>query len=32
MAAKVPTDSEVLGYLDSLSNWGRWGPRTSWAH
>ena len=25
MAAKVPTDSEVLGYLDSLSNWGRWG-------
>ena len=21
-----PTQSEVLGYFDSLSNWGRWGP------
>jgi hypothetical protein len=22
----VPTEQEVLGYFDSLSNWGRWGP------
>ena len=21
-----PTQDEVLGYFDSLSNWGRWGP------
>src|SRR5439155_26627461 len=21
----VPTEDEVLGYFDSLSNWGRWG-------
>ncbi len=26
MAEKVPTEEEVLGYMDSLSNWGRWGP------
>ena len=26
MAAKVPTEEEVLGYIESLSNWGRWGP------
>ena len=26
MAAKVPTEEEVIGYMDSLSNWGRWGP------
>ena len=25
MAATIPTESEVLGYFDSLSNWGRWG-------
>ena len=23
---QVPTEQEVLGYMDSLSNWGRWGP------
>jgi kynurenine formamidase len=22
----VPTQDEVLGYFDTLSNWGRWGP------
>ena len=22
---QVPTEQEVLGYMDSLSNWGRWG-------
>jgi hypothetical protein len=22
----VPTQEEVLGYFDRLSNWGRWGP------
>ena len=21
----IPTEAEVLGYFDSLSNWGRWG-------
>ncbi len=26
MAAKLPTEEEVLGYMESLSNWGRWGP------
>ena len=26
MAATLPTQSEVLGYMESLSNWGRWGP------
>jgi kynurenine formamidase len=27
MATKqVPTEAEVLGYMKSLSNWGRWGP------
>ena len=26
MAHKIPTEAEVLGYFDSLSNWGRWGP------
>ncbi len=25
MATQVPTEEEVLGYFDSLSNWGRWG-------
>ena len=25
MAAEVPSEQEVLGYFDSLSNWGRWG-------
>ncbi len=25
MAAKIPTEAEVLGYFQSLSNWGRWG-------
>lgn len=23
---QVPTEAEVLGWMDSLSNWGRWGP------
>ena len=23
---QVPTEEEVLGYMTSLSNWGRWGP------
>jgi kynurenine formamidase len=22
----IPTEEEVLGYFDTLSNWGRWGP------
>ncbi len=22
---QIPTEAEVIGYLDSLSNWGRWG-------
>jgi len=25
MTARVPAEQEVLGYLTSLSNWGRWG-------
>ncbi|MBM3943380.1 MAG: cyclase family protein [SAR202 cluster bacterium] len=25
MPAKIPAESEVLGYFKSLSNWGRWG-------
>ena len=25
MATEVPSEQEVLGYFDSLSNWGRWG-------
>ena len=24
--ANIPTEEEVLGYFQSLSNWGRWGP------
>ncbi len=24
--AKIPTEQEVIGYMKSLSNWGRWGP------
>ena len=23
---QIPTEEEVLGYMTSLSNWGRWGP------
>jgi len=23
---QIPTEDEVLGYFDKLSNWGRWGP------
>ncbi len=23
---RIPTEEEVLGYMTSLSNWGRWGP------
>ena len=26
MAAQIPSEDEVLGYFDTLSNWGRWGP------
>jgi kynurenine formamidase len=25
MPAQIPTEEEVLGYFDKLSNWGRWG-------
>tara|TARA_Y100000590_G_scaffold470157_1_gene662388 strand:- start:7122 stop:8075 length:954 start_codon:yes stop_codon:yes gene_type:complete len=25
MSDKIPSEQEVLGYFDSLSNWGRWG-------
>ena len=25
MTGRIPTEEEVIGYLDSLSNWGRWG-------
>ena len=25
MAGKIPSEDEVLGYFESLSNWGRWG-------
>ena len=25
MTTSIPTEDEVLGYVDSLSNWGRWG-------
>ena len=24
--SQIPTEEEVLGYMTSLSNWGRWGP------
>ena len=23
---KIPSEQEVIGWMDSLSNWGRWGP------
>ena len=25
-ARHIPSEEEVLGYMTSLSNWGRWGP------
>ena len=25
MATQIPSEDEVLGYFDKLSNWGRWG-------
>ena len=25
MVGEIPTEDQVLGYFDSLSNWGRWG-------
>ena len=25
MSGKIPTESEVLEYFTTLSNWGRWG-------
>ena len=29
MTAQIPTEAEVLGYFEKLSNWGRWGLMTS---
>jgi kynurenine formamidase len=26
MPGKAPSESEVIGYVKTLSNWGRWGP------
>jgi kynurenine formamidase len=26
MPEQIPTEEEVLGYFERLSNWGRWGP------
>jgi kynurenine formamidase len=26
MPGRVPSESEVVGYVETLSNWGRWGP------
>jgi kynurenine formamidase len=26
MPAQIPSEDEVLGYFEKLSNWGRWGP------
>jgi len=26
VATRIPTEQEVIGYMTSLSNWGRWGP------
>ena len=26
MPTQIPTEEEVLGWMTSLSNWGRWGP------
>lgn len=26
MPGRVPSESEVVGYVQTLSNWGRWGP------
>ena len=26
MPAPIPSEDEVLGYFEKLSNWGRWGP------
>jgi hypothetical protein len=26
MARSIPTEAEVLGWMTTLSNWGRWGP------
>jgi hypothetical protein len=26
MARSIPTEEEVLGWMTTLSNWGRWGP------
>ena len=25
MAVQIPTEEQVIGWMDSLSNWGRWG-------
>ena len=26
MPGRVPSEQEVIGYIKTLSNWGRWGP------
>ena len=26
MAMPIPTEADVLGWMTTLSNWGRWGP------
>jgi hypothetical protein len=26
MAIPIPTEEDVLGWMTTLSNWGRWGP------
>ena len=26
MAMPIPTEEDVLGWMTTLSNWGRWGP------
>ena len=26
MTSTTPTESQVLGYMEDLSNWQRWGP------
>ena len=25
MAVQIPTEEQVIDWMDSLSNWGRWG-------
>ena len=28
---QIPSEEQVIEWLDTLSNWGRWGMTTSWA-